>query len=86
MSDRTLLAKPSMVSISTRVVDRLPQETPRVGSPPLAPYWESLPQLPRVKIQTPLSLVLRTLMEEPFEPMDRASLKFITLKTVFLVA
>jgi hypothetical protein len=25
-------------------------------------------------------------MEEPFEPMDRASLKNITLKTVFLVA
>jgi hypothetical protein len=25
-------------------------------------------------------------MEEPFEPMDRASLKFVTLKTVFLVA
>jgi hypothetical protein len=25
-------------------------------------------------------------MEEPFEPMDRASLKKITLKTVFLVA
>jgi hypothetical protein len=25
-------------------------------------------------------------MEEPFEPMDRASLKYVTLKTVFLVA
>jgi hypothetical protein len=25
-------------------------------------------------------------MEEPFEPMDRASLKYITLKMVFLVA
>jgi hypothetical protein len=25
-------------------------------------------------------------MEEPFEPMERASLKYITLKTVFLVA
>jgi hypothetical protein len=25
-------------------------------------------------------------MEESFEPMDRASLKYITLKTVFLVA
>jgi hypothetical protein len=33
-----------------------------------------------------LSLVLRALMEEPFEPMDRASLKNITLNTVFLVA
>jgi hypothetical protein len=29
--------------------------------------------------------VLRALMEEPFEPMDRASLKYVTLKTVFLV-
>jgi hypothetical protein len=44
---------------------------------------------PRVKNQTPrwdLSLVLRALMEEPFEPLERASLKFLTLKTVFLVA
>jgi hypothetical protein len=31
-------------------------------------------------------LVLRALMEEPFVPMDRASLKYVTLKTVFLVA
>jgi hypothetical protein len=36
--------------------------------------------LPSVK---DLSLVLRALMEEPFEPMDRASLKNITLKMVF---
>ena len=33
-----------------------------------------------------LSLVLRKLTEEPFEPMHRASLKHATLKTVFLVA
>jgi hypothetical protein len=46
MSDHTLLARPSMVSNSTRVVDRPPQEAPRVGPPPLAPYRESLPQLP----------------------------------------
>jgi hypothetical protein len=46
MSDRTLLAQPSMVSNSTRVVDRPPQEAPRVGPPPLAPYRESLQQLP----------------------------------------
>jgi hypothetical protein len=39
---------------------------------------------PRVKIPRDLSLVLRALMEEPFELMDWASLKFITLKTVFL--
>jgi hypothetical protein len=42
MSDCTLLAQPSMVPNSTRVVDR----PPRVRPPPLAPYWESLPQLP----------------------------------------
>jgi hypothetical protein len=46
MSDRTLLAQPSMVSNSTRVIDRPPQEAPRVGSPPLAPIRASLPQLP----------------------------------------
>jgi hypothetical protein len=34
MSDRPLLAQPSMVSNSTRVVDRPPQETPRVGLSP----------------------------------------------------
>jgi integrase len=33
-----------------------------------------------------LSLVLRAIMEEPFEPIERASLKNITLKMVFLVA
>jgi hypothetical protein len=43
---RTLFAQPSMVFNSTRVVDRPPQETPRVGSPPLAPFRASLPQLP----------------------------------------
>jgi hypothetical protein len=176
MSDRTLLVQPSMVPNSTRL------PTPRVGSPPLAPFRGSLPQLPfflqasrletikcllrakqfsedaiscltlaqrrgtidsyqskwsclpnsqlhfhikgyksalatslrligcwenvwddtcmtaqrcmsvarlRVKVQSPrwnLSLVLRALMEEPFEPMDRASFKNITLRTVFLVA
>jgi hypothetical protein len=44
--------------------------------------------MPKGQSPTPLgpSLVLRALMEEPFEPMDRASLKNITLKTVFLVA
>jgi hypothetical protein len=46
LSDRTLLAQPSMVPNSTRVVDSPPQEAPRVGSPPLAPFRESLPQLP----------------------------------------
>jgi hypothetical protein len=46
MSDRTLLVQPSMVLNSTRVVDRPPQEAPRVGSPPLAPFRESLPQRP----------------------------------------
>jgi hypothetical protein len=46
MSDRTLLAQPSMISNSTRIVDRPPQEAPRVGSPPLAPFRVSLPQLP----------------------------------------
>jgi hypothetical protein len=45
MSDRPLLAQPSMVSNSTRVVDSPPKEAPRVGSPPLAPFRESLPQL-----------------------------------------
>jgi hypothetical protein len=30
-----------------------------------------------------LSFVLRALMKEPFEPMDRASLKYVTLKTVY---
>ncbi len=33
-----------------------------------------------------LSLVLRALMESPFEPMSESSLKFLTFKTVFLVA
>jgi hypothetical protein len=42
---RTLLAQPSLVSNSTRVVDRPPQEAPWVGSPPLAPFRASLPQL-----------------------------------------
>jgi hypothetical protein len=45
-------------------------------------YVNSMP-----KSQSPdLSLVLRALMEEPFEPMERASIKYVTLKTVFLVA
>jgi hypothetical protein len=36
------------------------------------------------KGQSPdLSLVLRAFMEEPFEPMDRTSLKYVTLKTVY---
>jgi hypothetical protein len=53
ISDRTLLAQPSMVPNSTRVVPNStrvvnspPQEAPRVGSPPLASFRESLPQLP----------------------------------------
>ena len=33
-----------------------------------------------------LSLVLKKLSESPFEPMHKAELKFVTLKTVFLVA
>lgn len=33
-----------------------------------------------------LSVVLQALTKEPFEPINLASLKFITLKTVFLVA
>jgi hypothetical protein len=45
MSDRPLLAQPSMVSNST-IVDRPPKEAPQVGSPPLTPFRESLPQLP----------------------------------------
>jgi hypothetical protein len=143
ISDRTLLAQPSMVPNSASVVDRPAQEAPRVGSPPLAPFRESLPQLfptlpnlvdflnylfterklsvsaikgyksalaaslrligcwenvwehvydssTEYVSSTPkgqcwdLSLGLRALMEEPFEPMDRASLKNITLKMVFL--
>ena len=32
-----------------------------------------------------LALVLRMLTKEPFEPMHRADLKHVTLKTVFLV-
>jgi hypothetical protein len=48
--------------------------------------WSMSIARPRVKVQTPDTLVLRALMEEPFEPMDRTSLKNITLKTVFLVA
>jgi hypothetical protein len=37
-------------------------------------------------IRWDLSLVLRALMEEPFVHMDRASLKYVALKMVFLVA
>jgi hypothetical protein len=41
---------------------------------------------PRVKVQTPrwdLSLVLRALMEDPFEPIERASLPNITWYGIF---
>jgi integrase len=44
---------------------------------------------PRVKVQTPcwdLSLVLRALMEEPFEPVKGPLERILLLKTVFLVA
>lgn len=33
-----------------------------------------------------LSLVLQTLIEQPYEPLEEASLKFLTHKTVFLIA
>jgi hypothetical protein len=49
LSDRPLLAQHSMVSNSPRVIEGPPQETLRVGSPPMAPYacyGEGLPQLP----------------------------------------
>jgi hypothetical protein len=46
-------------------------------------------QRPTVRPQPPqwnLSFVLRTLQGPPFEPLDIVPLKFITLKTVFLLA
>jgi len=43
---------------------------------------------PKVKLlpEWSLELVLEALEKLPFEPMEKADLKFITLKTVFLVA
>ena len=46
-------------------------------------------QAPRQHAQTPawdLQLVLESLQQEPYEPLHKASRKFLTMKTVFLLA
>lgn len=44
------------------------------------------PKSPKIVPQWNLALVLQAFLEEPFEPMDCCAMKFLTWKTVFLVA
>ncbi len=58
-------------SILSNVIRSMELEKPKVSSP--VPKW-SLP------------LVMEVLSKHPFEPIDTCSLKFLTYKTVFLIA
>lgn len=58
-------------TILSNVIRSLELEKPKVSSP--VPKWN-------------LPLVLEVLSKHPFEPLDSCSLKFLTFKTVFLIA
>ena len=55
----------------TALINSFEIERPKARNP--VPEWD-------------LSLVLNVLRKDPFEPLERASLKFLTFKTVFLLA
>ncbi|PJE78104.1 hypothetical protein CI610_02969 [invertebrate metagenome] len=66
-------------------------DRPEVGSSPslsamIRGFRLDQPRVRQLAPQWDLSFVLDSLTKAPFEPLGSASLKFITLKTVFLVA
>ena len=81
-------------SLATQTTTEQPiPHSPRIPQPPnaeiarlIASFHRDKPKSSRSLPKWDLSLVLRQLKQPPFEPLEEAPLKYVTWKTVFLLA